>query len=173
MSFVETLNLATEDPLSLFSRLAEQEHDIQNVISELRPKCNPWTNLSCPFILYIVILIITLIIAIWIIITQIKRDKQGRTVTNNEKLAGASIALGIHFVAGFIIAWLIFEACKNCDDKDAWSLFWLAIFVPIIFLIIGLFITEATLGVELIFRSSKSPIVNNTTVNNTNSETTT
>jgi len=144
----DALNAIYNNPL-----LATQIINYQSKISNFKKrKCSPWTDFSCPFLLYVILLIITIIVAIIIIIRNYDRDRNGNEVSREDKLAVAITVLIFHLLFGILIGYYIYKACSLCAKKVAWGLFWLAILLPFIFLVISLLIFELVLNVELLFQ---------------------
>lgn len=144
------------NPTNLIAVIRREEGAAKALINQLQPQCNPLTDLSCPFWLYIIIFVLSVIISLYIIITQIKNDRNGNPISSEAKFSAAIIGLGFHFVFGLIIGILIYKLCQRCRAENAWVLFWLSIISPIIFIIVGLFIIEVVLGAEVLFKSIRN-----------------
>ena len=146
-SFNIALRSAFEDPLGAISKIRNNAQNInvssdgRNIIRNIFGKeCNPWSDFSYPFIYFVILFAISIIIALYIISrATTKTVKQNGVETKQidpDKLTPALVGLIIHIILGTVIGIYIYKLSKICAKKPAWVLFWLSILIPIIFIVI-------------------------------------
>ena len=146
-SFNIALRSALEDPLGAISKVRSNAQNInvssdgKNIIRNLLgKKCNPWSDFSYPFIYFVILFTISIIIALYVIFRATTKPVRQNGVETRQidpdKLTPALVGLVIHIILGTIIGIYIYKLSKICAKKSAWILFWLSILIPIIFIII-------------------------------------
>lgn len=111
-------------------------------------QCNPWGEpLACPLIIYIVLAIISIFFSISSYSKIPNYDRNGNVINNSTKNSTFIIGLILNIIIIILFGYWMYTLCSKCQHLNAWLVFLLAIFFPIIISLIILALIGVALGV--------------------------
>lgn len=95
-----------------------------------------------PLVLFIIVLVVFIIFGLYIINRLINSDRNGNCVSDRDRLIASIILVSVHTIGGIYTSLLVYRAIEAGDNAEAWLLFWLSIFVPVIFFVTSIALIE-------------------------------
>lgn len=130
------------------SRLGNQPQININDLDEGFRVCNPWREpIKCPLLLYVALIVIGVLVNIAAVMRAPNVDRLGRPISNQQKWAATIFGLIIYLIIAYFFGNWIYNVCSKCETLNAWLVFLLAIFFPVILGFVFSLITAAVLGV--------------------------
>ena len=117
--------------------------------------CQPWSDpIKCPLLLYVVLIILGLIINISAVARTPDVNSAGQPITPTQKWSTTIIGIIIYLIIAYLFGMWMYSLCKKCQAGQAWLVFLLAVFFPLILALVFGLITAAVLGVGfMLFRT--------------------
>ncbi len=117
--------------------------------------CKPWSEpLRCPLLLYVVLIVLGLIINISAVARTPDVNRSGQPITPTQKWSTTIVGIIIYLIVAYLFGMWMYNLCKKCQTVNAWLVFLMAVFFPLILALVFGVITAAVLGVGfMLFRT--------------------